>query len=348
MMKLNPLTLKKLNRFRSIKRGYYSAIILLVLVLLSAFAELWVNNRAVIVKYDGDYYFPTYSDVYSGKTFGLDYAYETKYRELAQKFEQEGGDNWVLMPFIPYSPYENNYYEDQYPPTAPSFADKHYLGTDTYGRDVASRLIYGFRLAMGFAFLVMAICYAIGVTVGCFMGYWGGKADLLGQRIIEIWSQLPGIYVIMIIVSIFGSNFWLFVMIIVMFNWTAMTWYMRTLTYKEKAREYVMAAKAQGASTARIIFKHIMPNTLVMIVTMAPFTIVSNLTLLTSLDYLGLGLAPPTPSWGEMLSQGKDNLDAVWIVASVVTAIVVVLTMVTFVGEAIREAFDPKKHTKYI
>ncbi len=347
-MKLNPLTLKKLNRFRSIKRGYYSAIILLVLVLLSAFAELWVNNRAVIVKYQGEFYFPTYSDVYPGDTFGLDYSYETKYRELEKQFEQEGGDNWVLMPVIPFSPYENDYNENEYPPTAPSFADKHYLGTDTYGRDVAARLIYGFRLAMGFAFLVMAICYTIGVTVGCFMGYWGGKADLLGQRVIEIWSQLPGIYVIMIIVSIFGSNFWLFVMIIVMFNWTAMTWYMRTLTYKEKAREYVMAAKAQGASTARIIFKHIMPNTLVMIVTMAPFTIVSNLTLLTSLDYLGLGLAPPTPSWGEMLSQGKDNLDAVWIVASVVTAIVVVLTMVTFVGEAIREAFDPKKHTKYI
>lgn len=347
-MKLNPLTLKKLNRFRSIKRGYYSALILFALMLLSAFAELWVNNRAIVVKYEGNWYFPTYSDVYSGKTFGLDYAYETKYRELQLKFEQDGGDNWVVMPIIPYNPYENHYVEGEYPPTAPSFADKHYLGTDTYGRDVAARLIYGFRLAMGFAFLVMGICYAIGVTVGCFMGYWGGKVDLFGQRIIEIWSQLPGIYVIMIIVSIFGSNFWLFVMIIVMFNWTAMTWYMRTLTYKEKAREYVMAAKAQGASTARIIFKHIMPNTLMMIVTLAPFTIVGNLTLLTSLDYLGLGLAPPTPSWGEMLSQGKDNLDAVWIVASVVTAIVVVLTMVTFVGEAIREAFDPKKHTKYI
>ncbi|MCE2593508.1 ABC transporter permease subunit [Motilimonas cestriensis] len=347
-MKLNPLTLKKLNRFRSIKRGYYSAIILFILMMLSAFAELWVNNRAIVVSYEGNWYFPTYSDVYPGKTFGLDYAYETKYRELQLQFEQGGGDNWIVMPIIPYNPFENTYSEDEYPPTAPSFEDKHYLGTDTYGRDVAARLIYGFRLAMGFAFLVMAICYAIGVTVGCFMGYWGGKVDLFGQRIIEIWSQLPGIYVIMIIVSIFGSNFWLFVMIIVMFNWTAMTWYMRTLTYKEKAREYVMAAKAQGASTARIIFKHIMPNTLMMIVTMAPFTIVGNLTLLTSLDYLGLGLAPPTPSWGEMLSQGKDNLDAVWIVASVVTAIVLVLTMVTFVGEAIREAFDPKKHTKYI
>ncbi|MDO6527186.1 ABC transporter permease subunit [Motilimonas sp. 1_MG-2023] len=347
-MKLNPLTLKKLNRFRSIKRGYYSAVILFILMMLSAFAELWVNNRAIVVSYEGNWYFPTYSDVYPGKTFGLDYAYETKYRELQLQFEQDGSDNWVVMPIIPYNPFENNYSEGEYPPTAPSFEDKHYLGTDTYGRDVAARLIYGFRLAMGFAFLVMAICYAIGVTVGCFMGYWGGKVDLFGQRIIEIWSQLPGIYVIMIIVSIFGSNFWLFVMIIVMFNWTAMTWYMRTLTYKEKAREYVMAAKAQGASTARIIFKHIMPNTLMMIVTMAPFTIVGNLTLLTSLDYLGLGLAPPTPSWGEMLSQGKDNLDAVWIVASVVTAIVLVLTMVTFVGEAIREAFDPKKHTKYI
>ena len=348
-MKLNPLTLKKLKRFCSIKRGYYSAIILVALMLLSAFAELWVNNRAVIVKYESNWYFPTYSKVLSGKTFGLDYNYETDYRTLNKQFEQEtDSSNWVLMPIIPFNAFENNYPDDEYPPFAPSFDSQHYLGTDIYGRDVAARLIYGFRLAMGFAFLVMTICYTIGVTIGCFMGYLGGKVDLFGQRIIEIWSQLPGIYVIMIIVSIFGSNFWLFVGIIVMFNWTAMTWYMRTLTYKERAREYVMAAKAQGASTARIVFKHIMPNTLVMIVTMAPFTIVGNLTLLTSLDYLGLGLAPPTPSWGEMLSQGKDNLDAIWIVSSVVTAIVVVLTMVTFVGEAVREAFDPKKHTKYI
>lgn len=347
-MKFNPLTIKKINRFRSIKRGYYSAIILVTLMLLSAFAELWVNNRAIVVQYEGSLYFPTYSKVLSGDTFGLDYQYETHYRDLNKQWQSDDSDNWMIMPFVPFNAFENNYYDDKYPPMAPSFTDKHYLGTDIYGRDISARLIYGFRLAMGFAFLVMAICYTIGVTVGCFMGYYGGKIDLFGQRIIEIWSQLPGIYVIMIIVSIFGSNFWLFVGIIVMFNWTAMTWYMRTLTYKERAREYVMAAKAQGASTARIVFKHIMPNTLVMIVTMAPFTIVGNLTLLTSLDYLGLGLAPPTPSWGEMLSQGKDNLDALWIVASVVTSIVVVLTMVTFVGEAIREAFDPKKHTKYI
>ena len=347
-MKLNPLTIKKLNRFHSIKRGYYSAIMLLILMFLSAFAELWVNNRAIMVQYQNNWYFPTYSKVLAGDTFGLDYQYETHYRDLAKQWQSEGSDNWIIMPIIPFNAFENNYYPDTYPPLAPNFSVKHYLGTDIYGRDISARLIYGFRIAMGFSFLVMVICYSIGVTVGCFMGYYGGKIDLFGQRFIEIWSQLPGIYVIMIIVSIFGSNFWLFVMIIVMFNWTAMTWYMRTLTYKERAREYVMAAKAQGASTARIVFKHIMPNTLVMIVTMAPFTIVSNLTLLTSLDYLGLGLAPPTPSWGEMLSQGKDNLDALWIVSSVVIAIVLVLTMVTFVGEAIREAFDPKKYSKYI
>jgi microcin C transport system permease protein len=179
------------------------------------------------------------------------------------------------------------------------------------------------------------------------MGYMGGKFDLIMQRVIEVWSMVPFLYVIMILVSIIQPSFFLFVLINVMFGWMGITWYMRTLTYKEKAREYVQAAKAQGAGLWRIIIKHILPNTMVMIVTLAPFGVVANISALTALDYLGLGLMPPTPSWGDLLQQGKSNMDAYWIGASVVGAIVLVLTMVTFIGEGVREAFDPKKYTRY-
>ncbi|WP_087025193.1 ABC transporter permease [Thaumasiovibrio subtropicus] len=346
-MKLDPLTKKKIRRFRSIKRSYYSFIILSTLILLASVAELFVNNKALVVSYQGSLYFPTYSAVRTGQFFGEDYEYEANYRELKQKFDEADEGNWVLMPIVPWNPYEQDFNGEAYPPNAPSLESRHFLGTDESGRDVLARLIYGFRIAIWFAVLTLAICYTIGVLVGCLMGYLGGKFDLVMQRIIEVWSMVPFLYVIMIMVSIIQPSFFLFVLINVLFGWIGITWYMRTMTYKEKAREYVMAAKAQGAGTWRVITKHILPNTMVMIVTLAPFGIVTNITMLTALDYLGLGLVPPTPSWGDLLQQGKSNLNAWWIMSSVVGAIVTVLTMVTFIGEGVREAFDPKKHTRY-
>lgn len=346
-MKINPLTLKKIKRFKEIKRGYLSFLMLSFLLILSLFAELLINSQALVVRYSGDYYFPVMGDVRPGKDFGLNYSKEADYRELQQLFEQQNGDDFVILPLVPWNPYEQDF-SGEYPPTAPSFEDQHYLGTDTIGRDILARLFYGFRIAMGFALMTMVISYAIGVSVGCAMGFWGGKFDLIAQRFIEVWSMVPFLYVIMILVSITRPTFTLFVAINVLFGWMGMTWYMRTMTYKESAREYVMAARALGASTARIVFKHILPNTMVMIVTLAPFTIAANITALTALDYLGLGLMPPTPSWGDLLQQGKSNLDSPWIASSVVAAIVMVLIMVTFIGEAIREAFDPKKYTRYI
>jgi microcin C transport system permease protein len=253
----------------------------------------------------------------------------------------------VLLPLVPWNPYEQDFKEEAYPPYAPSLAERHFLGTDTSGRDVLARLVYGFRIAIGFAFIALVASYVIGVSIGCMMGFLGGRFDLLMQRFIEIWSQVPFLYVIMILVSLAKPNFGLFVGINVLFGWMGITWYMRTLTYKERARDYVMAARAQGASTRRIIFNHILPNTLMMIVTLAPFAVVGNISTLTALDYLGFGLAPPTPSWGELLSQGINNLDAIWIVSSVVAAVSLVLIMVSFIGEAIREAFDPRKFTRY-
>lgn len=346
-MKLSPLTLKKLNRFRSIKRGYYSFLIFIILILACLGAELLVNNRALVVKYEGKYYFPTYGDIIPGKIFGLDYDYETNYRQLAERFKQQAGGNWALLPPVPYSAFENDLIPDTLPPLPPSFAKRHFLGTDTSGRDVLARLVYGFRIAILFSLTLLASTYVVGILIGCAMGYYGGVFDILFQRLIEIWSTVPFLYVVIIISSIVVPNFWWLIVIMVFFGWMGMTWTMRTITYKERTREYVLAARALGASDLRIIVLHIIPNTISIIVTYIPFSVAGGIVALTSLDYLGFGLPPPTPSWGELLQQAWTNFSAWWLGASVISAMVITLVIVTFIGEAIREAFDPKMHTVY-
>ena len=346
-MKLNPLTLKKIRRFKSIKRGYYSFIVFTVMILASLGAEMLVNNRALVVSYQGKYYFPTYSRLLPGTTFGRDYEYETNYRLLAREFADQDTGNWVLMPPVPYNAYENDLRDDRFPPFPPSATDRHYLGTDAVGRDVVARLVYGFRIAIFFSLGLLLANYTIGVSIGSAMGYWGGRFDLFFQRIIEIWSNVPFLYVIIIISSIMVPNFFMLILIMAFFGWIGITWTMRTITYKERAREYVLAARALGASNLRIIFRHIIPNTIAIIVTFAPFAVSGGIVALTSLDYLGFGLPPPTPSWGELLQQGWTYLDAWWIAGSVIAAMIVTLLTVTFIGEAVREAFDPKRHTVY-
>ena len=343
----NPLTVRQWQRFRSIKRGYYSAIVLTAALVLSLGAELFANSRALVVHYQGTLFFPTYGDVIPGRTFGLDYDYETDYRELKRSFAESDDGDWVLMPPVPYDPLENDLDGEGYPPYPPSFASNHYLGTDSTGRDVLARLAYGLRIVFGFAFILLACNYAIGIALGCAMGFWGGAFDLLFQRVIEVWNNVPFLYVIMIVASIVVPNFWTLLAVMVIFGWTQMTWYMRTSTYKEKSREYVLAARALGASNSRMIANHILPNTISVIVTFIPFSIAGAIASLTALDYLGFGLPPPTPSWGELLAQGTSHLESPWIVTSVFVAMVLVLLMVTYIGEAIREAFDPKKFTYY-
>ena len=344
---LSPLAQQKLKRFKQIRRGYWSAVILLLILFLSCFAELMINNRALLVQYQGEFYFPTYGSIYTGKDFGLDYEYEVNYRDLQQKFEKDLEGNWVLMPLVPFNEYENDLIEGEYPPYEPSFESQHYLGTDTAGRDVLARLVYGFRIAIWFSLALLFFSYLIGVTVGCLMGFFGGWFDLISQRLVEIWSNIPFLYVVMILSSIVVPGFWSLIAIMVLFGWIGMTWYMRTATYKEKAREYVMASRALGASTSRIIFRHILPNSLSIIITFVPFSVAGGISALTSLDYLGFGLPAPTPSWGELISQGTENMESWWILASVIAALVFVLVLITFVGEAIRDAFDPKKYTVY-
>lgn len=346
-MKLNPLTLKKIRRFKSIRRGYVSFIIFCLMIAFSLTAELLVNSRALVVRYDGRYYFPTYGQILPGTTFGLDYDYETNYRDLKARFAQESAGNWVLMPVAPYNAYENDLREDAFPPFPPSAASRHFLGTDIVGRDILARLVYGFRIAIFFSLGLLLTNYTIGVSIGCAMGYFGGRFDLFFQRIIEIWSNVPFLYVIIIISSIVVPNFFILILIMAVFGWIGMTWTMRTVTYKEKEREYVLAARAMGASNLRIIFRHIIPNTVAVIVTFAPFSVSGGIVSLTSLDYLGFGLPPPTPSWGELLQQGWTSMDAWWIAGSVIVAMIVTLITVTFIGEAVREAFDPKLHTVY-
>ncbi|MGK5090658.1 ABC transporter permease subunit [Deltaproteobacteria bacterium TL4] len=346
-MLLNPLTLKKIKRFKSIKRGYYSFIVFCFLLILALLSELWINHRALVVYYEGDVYFPTYGDMIPGNVFGLDYDYETNYRVLQKKLTQEKRSDFVIMPLVPYNAFEIDSRENEFPPFAPSWHAQHYLGTDAIGRDVMARLVYGFRVCIAYSLLLLVINFSIGIALGCLMGYVGGLFDLLFQRVIEIWSSVPFLYIIMIISSIVIPELVVLVLISVIFGWMSITWYMRTATYKEKNREYVLAAKALGASNSRIIFLHILPNSISLIVTFIPFSVAGGISALTSLDYLGFGLPAPTPSWGELLQQGTNNLQAIWIISSTVAALVLVMVTITFIGEAIREAFDPKMYTLY-
>lgn len=354
MFELNPQTLKKLRRFKEIKRGYYSFLTLCALIFVVMIAELWVNSRALVVSYEGDLYFPTYTAFHPGTDFGLNYAYETNYRELKEKWEAEGSDNWMILPVVPYNAYENHSSTNIYKPEPPSFKQKHYLGTDTTSRDILARLVYGTRIALLFSIAFMIAVYVIGIAIGCAMGYFGGTFDLVFQRLIEIWSNIPFLYMVIIVFSVIPSTFSIpmrisiLLIVMVLFSWTSMTYYMRTETYKEKARDYTAAARIIGASNTRIIFKHILPNVLSTLVTFMPFTVVSAITAVTALDFLGFGLPAPTPSLGELLKQGTANLrTAEWIVTSAFLTLVVLLTIVTFIGEAVRESFDPKKFTVY-
>lgn len=356
-MALNPLTVRKLKRFRSIKRGYYSFVVLMALIVVSLFGEMVVNNRPLIVSYEGEWYFPTYGANLTGDTFDLGYSYETNYGDLYEKFQREDQGDWMLRPLVPFSPNENTPYEGVFKPAPPSWMGGpagHWLGTDTTGRDIFARLFYGFRIAIFFSLAFMALTYLIGITVGCLMGYYGGIFDLIVQRLIEVWSNIPFLYIVIILFSVIPSTFsipariGMLLIVMVLFSWTSMTYYMRTATYREKARDYTAAAVVLGAGPGRIIFNHILPNTISTVVTFMPFTIVSAITAITALDFLGFGLPPPTPSMGELLKQGTQTLTtAPWIVGSAFAALVFILILVTFIGEAVREAFDPKKFTTY-
>lgn len=346
LFKLDPLTRLRLKKFVEIKRAYNSFIILTCFILLSFAAELVVNSRALAVSYNGKLYFPTYTRVHLGTDFGLDYRYEVNYRELKEMFKKSG-KGWVLLPLIPYNQYEQDFKDNgTYPPYAPTL--KHPLGTDVIGRDVFARLLYGFRIAIIFSMIFVLITTFTGTVIGCLMGYFGGKFDTLLQRFIEIWERIPFLYIVMISVAIYQPDMGIFLLIFCVFGWAGKTATIRTMAYRERERDYVQAAKSMGASTWRIITVHIMPNVIVVIVTMLPFAIAGGISSLTALDYLGFGLRPPSPSWGELLKQGISEFESSpWILISVTSFMSIILVMIAFVGEGLREAFDPRKYTIY-
>lgn len=437
----SPLTLKQIRRFREIRRGYLSFLILLALVGVAALDTLIVGKRALVVRYEGRYFFPFITQVLPATTFGLPDEAETDYRELQKRFRAEGGDNWVLLPLVPYDakldtpeiieileerdglvyragqsqPFNGRAYtvfrskpeqkrqewvyraglkhgemrgwdadNEQvekavfergkrvaytdysegkaaaleteagdalmtvlYPPAAPSWRHQHFLGTTALGGDVLAILFGGWQQAIIASILFVTFVFAAGVAAGGILGYFGGVVDLAGMRLIEIWSVLPFLFIVMIVSSIISPNLFLLVVIISLFSWMGATIYIRTAALKEKARDYVASARLLGAGTGRIIFKHILPNSIAILVTLAPFEVAAIITSLAALDFLGFGLPPEEPSWGRLLHEGTENFNYPWIVSSAFVAMTAVLVLVTFVGEAVREAFDPKKFTTY-
>lgn len=330
---------KRLKRFRKIKRGYYSFLIIVIAYFVSFFCPMLMNNEALVVRYNGSFYFPVFK-YHAGTEFGQEVYGEAVYRDLQARFDSEGKGNWVIMPPYPYGPYESLTDPSARPPNPPSW--KHWCGTDDRGRDVFVRLAYGFRISLTFALIATTIAYLVGISIGAILGYFSGKIDLFGQRIIEIWASVPFLYTVMIISSIIRPNFFLLIFLLCLWGWMGMTYFIRGEFYREKAKDYVHAAIAMGARDRKILFKHILPNALTPVISFGPFHIVGDIGSLVALDYLGFGLPPPTASWGELVGQGVSNITSWWLVMFPFGALFVTLLLVVFIGEAIREAFDPK------
>ena len=336
---------KRIRKFKSLKRGYYSFLFLVSLYLLSFLNPIFVNNKALIIKYEDKYYFPVFK-YYPSSTFNQDGFGETQYRKLDKELNKNSDDgNWVLMPFYPYHPNESLLSElEGEPPHAPS--SEHWFGTDNRARDVFARLIYGFNISISFALVVTFFAYLIGITIGATLGFFGGKIDIFGQRFIEIFASIPFLYTMIIISSVMQPSFWLLVSILSSFGWVGMTYYIRGEFYREKAKDYVSAAISMGSNNHRIMFKHILPNALTPVISYAPFAIVGYISSLVSLDFLGFGLAPPSPSWGEIVSQGISDIRYWWLIVSPMGATFTTLLLITFIGEGVREAFDPKVYSR--
>jgi microcin C transport system permease protein len=320
------------------KRAYYSLWILGIAFLLSLFSEFIANDKPLYLRFQGKSYSPVLF-FYSDQTFGGKYKTEADYLALKEdeQFKKEG---FMIFPLIPHSPLHSYLDIDEPPPHPPS--GTHWLGTDAVARDVLARLLYGFRICMVFALSLMVISAVLGVIIGGVQGYLGGKVDIVVQRLIEIWSSLPFLYVVILVGSIYGSSFILLLLIMVIFQWIGLSYYMRGEFLKLKNMTYVKAAKALGTGPVRILFQQILPNALTPVITIMPFSLIAGITALTALDFLGFGLPPPMPSWGELLSQGLNNLYAPWIAVSTVAALFITLLLATFIGEGIREAFDPR------
>ncbi len=338
--KLSPLNARRLRAFKANKRGYYSFIIFTALFLITLFAEFIANDKPFLVKYDGAFYMPIFK-MYTEKQFGGEFETEADYRDPAvQQFIREKG-GWVVWPPIPYS-YRTIKLDLPVPAPAPPSWDN-LLGTDDQGRDVLARVIYGFRISVMFGLILTVFSAAGGVTAGAVQGFFGGWTDLLLQRFIEILGSLPRLYILLILSAILAPSFWTLLGIMLLFEWTAFVGPVRAEFLRSRNFEYVRAARALGLSNRQIMFKHLLPNAMVATVTFLPFILDGAIAALTALDYLGFGLPPGSPSLGELLQQGKQNLQAPWLGLTAFFTIALMLSLLVFVGEAVRDALDPRK-----
>jgi microcin C transport system permease protein len=328
------------QRFRRNRLGYWSLLIFCVLFALSLGAELISNDKPLIARHHGQWYLPILHNV-PETTFGGDFATPTDYLDpyIQQQFAQPG--NFALYPPNPYHHSTINYFAKEPNPSAPS--RDNWLGTDDRGRDVVARLLYGFRISVLFALVLTIIGVLLGVITGAVQGYFGGKIDLGFQRFIEIWGSMPELYLLIIFSAMFDPSISLLLILLSLFGWMGLSDYVRAEFLRNRQLDYVRAARAMGLSNAQIIWRHILPNSLTPVVTFLPFRMSAAILALTSLDFLGLGVPPGTPSLGELLAQGKNNIDAWWISLSTFGVLVITLLLLTFMGDALRDALDPRK-----
>ena len=338
-MTLSPLNKRRLDNFKSNKRGWYSFWIFTLLFLISIFADFIANEKPLLIKYNNQIYFPIINE-YSETTFGGDFETEADYRDpyVKQLINDSG---WMIWPIIPYT--YNTIIRDLAVPAPAPPSKKNWLGTDDQARDVLARVIYGFRISILFGFTLTFFSMIIGVSAGAIQGYFGGKTDLFLQRFMEVWSAIPTLYVLIILASIVQPNFWWLLAILLLFSWMGYVGVVRAEFLRARNFDYVRAARALGVSNFKIMLRHLLPNATVATVTFLPFSLSAAVTTLSGLDFLGFGLPPGSASLGEMVNQGRNNLQAPWLGLTSFFTLGLMLGLLVFVGEAIRDALDPRK-----
>ena len=339
MLKLSPLTIRRINNFKSNKRGVVSSYVFLSMFLISLFANFIANDKPIFVKFNDNYYFPIFEkipEIFYGGEFETEADYKDPY-----VIDLIKSDGFLIMPLIEYS-FDTINYDLKLPSPSPPTLEN-ILGTDDQGRDVLARLIYGFRISVFFGIVLTFFSTIIGIIIGGLQGYFGGRIDLFGQRFIEIWSGLPVLYLLIIIASFVQPSFWVLLSIMLLFSWMSLEGVVRAEFLRARNFEYVKAAKALGLGNTMIMIKHVLPNAMVATLTLLPFILSGSIATLTSLDFLGFGLPPGSPSLGEMVAQGKANLQAPWLGLSAFITLSLQLSLLVFIGEAVRDAFDPRK-----
>ena len=339
MLRLTALNRRRLDNFKRNRRGFWSFWVFGLLFLISLFAEFIANDRPILIRYEGQTYFPVFV-TYPETVFGGDFETEAAYRD-AYIADQINAKGFMIWPLIRYS-YRTINLELPVPAPAPP-SRENWLGTDDQGRDVVARLIYGFRISVLFGLTLTLVSSAVGIVAGAVQGYFGGWTDLLFQRFIEIWSGLPVLFLLIILASVIAPNFWWLLGLMLLFSWMSLVGVVRAEFLRARNFDYVRAARALGVNDIAIMFRHLLPNAMVATLTFMPFILSGSITTLTSLDFLGFGLPVGSPSLGELLAQGKSNVQAPWLGITAFMSLALMLSLLVFIGEAVRDAFDPRK-----